>query len=141
MQGCGTGRKTDCKLASNFFGRQTLYLVDVLSNRADPVRADGLIDPFLLFSMHGRRGKPDFFLKRRDCHCDSSSLKLFPACTGQAAPVAFSPGTETIVISSVIMDVGSKSSPVSSRTQTLPFSTPSSSGSGMSSHTVPGCVQ
>ena len=141
VQGRSSVREPHRIWTPDFFSRQAFHLVNVLADRADPVRADGLIDPFLLFSMHRRRGEPNFFLKRHNCHCSGSSLTLFAAFTGHAAPVSVSPGTETIVKSSVMTDFGSNSSPVSSRIQTLPSSTPSSSGIGISSHIVPGCVQ
>ena len=68
---CGCAAcKPNGTVAADLLCSQTLYFIDVLANGADPVGADGLVDPLLLFAVHGGRRKPYFFLKRLNCQCD-----------------------------------------------------------------------
>ena len=64
MKRCCAGRKADCIFHSDIFGDQLLYLINIFSNCRYPIGLDGIINPTLFISMHGRTGKPDTGRKR-----------------------------------------------------------------------------
>ena len=76
MKGCRAGRKSYTVLTADFLCRHLFHYIDVLTDRADPVRQDRFIHPAALIPVHGRRTEPDPGRKRFNSRKARISIKI-----------------------------------------------------------------